>query len=159
MATGRYDPQAELRTTGEVLRRGRHQWLRLDNMYAVMILGSRADCLPPDLESAYVRWLCEDRPKAMMYLDIRLNQAPQQLGHLLGAWLRLLELLSAFPSAGRVAKPLLERLLAARSADGLWDFGMPPSSFRRLSDNYRRKAAIAHDWTTRVACLLSKYLA
>lgn len=159
-ATGRYDPEAEMRTHQRLLgRSGNCGWLRLHSKYVVMILGSRAQRLPADVEAAYVRWLWEDCPKGLVYVDIPLDQYPQKLkGWRLHAWLLLLELFSAFPSSRPRADFAIERLLAARNGDGLWDFGIQPSC-PRFSDSYRRKGATAHDWTTRAACLLRRYLA
>ncbi len=158
-ATGRHDLDAELRAHRQLLgRSGKPGWMRLHGKHVVMILGSRAGRLPPDVEAAYVRWLWEDCPKGLVYLNVPLDQYPQKLrGWRLHAWLRLLELFSAFPSSGPRAEPAIERLLSARNRQGLWDFGIQPSC-PRFSDSYRRKGATAHDWTTRVTCLLSRYL-
>ena len=133
--------------------------MRLRSMYVVMILGSRVARLPRDVEAAYVRWLWEDCPKGLVYVDLPLDQYPQKLrGWRLGGWLRLLELFSAFPISRPRAEFAIKRLLAARNREGLWDFGIQTSS-PRLSDDYRKKRATAHDWTTGVTCLLSRYLA
>lgn len=159
-ATGRHDLDAELQAHRQILgRSGKPAWMRLHSKYVVMVLGSRAERLPPDVEAAYVRWLWEDCPKGLVYVDVPLDQYPQKLrGWRLHAWLRLLELLSAFPSSRPSAEPAIKRLLSARNREGLWDFGIQPSC-PRFSDNYRRKGVTAHDWTTRVTCLLSRYLA
>ena len=159
-ATGRHDVDAELRAHRQLLgRSGNRGWMRLHSKYVVMILGSRAKRLPPEVEATYVRWLWEDCPKGLVYLDVAVDQYPQKLrGWRLHAWLRLLELFSALPSSRPRAEPAIERLLSARNREGLWDFGIQPSC-PHFSDNYRRKGVTAHDWTTRVACLLSRYLA
>jgi len=159
-ATGRHDLDSELRAHRQILgRSGKPAWMRLHSKYVVMILGSRAERLPPGVEAAYVRWLWEDCPRGLVYVNIPLDQYPQKLrGWRLHAWLRLLELFLAFPSSRPKAEFAIHRLLAARNDDGLWDFGVQPSC-PRLSDSYRKKGVTAHDWTTRVTCLLSRYLA
>lgn len=157
-ATGKHDLDAELRTHRQLLgRSGDCGWLRLHSKYVVMILGSRAKQLPSHTETAYVRWLWERCPKGLVYVDVPLESHPLKLrGWRLHAWLRLLELLSAFPSARHHAGPAIARLLEARTANNLWDFGVQPSC-PRLSDSYRKRQVIAHDWTTQVACLLRRY--
>ena len=158
-ATCRHDLDAELRAHRQLLgRSGQCGWMRLRSKYPVMILGSRVERLPPAVEAAYVQYLWEECPKGLVYLDIPLDQYPQTLrGSRLHFWLRLLEVLSAFPSSRPRAQFAVERLLSARNRDGLWDFGIQPSC-PRFSDNYRKKGVTAHDWTTRVTCLLSQYL-
>jgi hypothetical protein len=157
-ATGRHDLDAELRAHRQLLgRSGQCGWMRLRSKYPVMILGSRVARLPPATEAAYVQYLWEECPRGLVYLNVPLNRDPQKLrGWSLHGWLRLLELLSAFASSRPRAQFAVERLLSARNRDGLWDFGVQPSC-PRLSDNYRKKGRIAHDWTTRVVCLLSRY--
>ena len=158
-ATGRYDVEAELRAHRQLLgRSGTPGWLRLHSKHALMILGSRADRLPATTRRAYVRWLWEDCPKGLVYFDVPFGCDPRQLkGFRIHGWLTSLELLSAFPSSRKVAASAIKRLLAARDGDRPWDFGVQPSC-PRLSDNYRRKGLTAHDWTTRVTCLLSRFL-
>lgn len=158
-AKGHHDLDAELRTHRHLLgRSGDRGWLRLHSKYVLMILGARAGRLPTAVESAYVRWLWEECPRGLVYFDVPFDRAPKQLkGFALHGWLASLELLSAFPSSRTIAKPAIERLLAARNAEGLWDFGLQPSC-PRYSDNYRKKGVRAHDWTMRVACLLRMYL-
>jgi hypothetical protein len=132
--------------------------MRLYSKYVVMILGSRSERPPPQVEAAYTRWLCADCPKGMVYLETPLDQDPRHLrGWRLGNWLKQLELLSAFPTSKSAAQSAVERLLAARNGDGLWDFGIQ-SWCPRFSDNYRHKGATAHDWTMRVTCLLNRYV-
>jgi len=158
-ASGRHDFEAELRAHRQLLgRSGDCGWLHLHSKYVVMILGSRAEGLPPEVEAAYVRWLWEDCPKGLVYVDIPLDRYPQKLrGWRLHAWLILLELFSAFPSSKPRAEFAIERLLSARNSEGLWDFGIQPSC-PRLSANYRKKGVTAHDWTTRVTCLLKRLI-
>jgi hypothetical protein len=92
----------------------------------------------------------------MVYFEVPLQSSPRELhGSRLGAWLGSLELLSAFPSATQTLEPAVKKLLACRNSRGLWDFGIQQSC-PRFSDTYRRKNATAHDWTMRVACLISR---
>lgn len=158
-STGRYDKEAELASHRQLLGlSGKPTWMRLFSKPVVMILGSRVNRLPSNVEAAYVRWLWEDCPRGLVYLDVPLDSQPQHLrGWCLCAWLRLIELLTAFPSSRSKAEFVIKRLMAARNDDGLWDFGIQPSC-PRLSDNYRRKGASIHDWTTRVTCLLKRFL-
>jgi hypothetical protein len=158
-ARGRYDLDAELRAHQELLgRSGDPTWLRLNSKHVLIILGSRAERLPPAIERGYVRWLWEDCPKGLIYFDVPFDQRPQQLrGFRLHGWLASLELMSAFPSSRKIAEPAIERLLAARDAEGMWDFGTQPSC-PRFSRDYRNPRRRAHDWTMRVACLLSSLL-
>ena len=157
--SGTYDLDAELEVHRELLgRSGKPGWMRLHSGPVLEILGSRSRRLPGDVQSAYVRWLWEDRPRGLVYHDVPLNSSPEGLrGHRLGGWLASLELLSAFRSSPRTAQPAIERLLASRNAEGLWDFGIHPSC-ARFSATYRRRRCCTHDWTVRVACLLKRFL-
>ena len=71
-ASGRHDLEAELRAHRQFLgRSGNCGWMRLHSKYVLMILGSRAECLPPAVEAAYVRWLCQSCPRGPVYLEGR----------------------------------------------------------------------------------------
>ncbi len=126
---GVHDLDAELGVHQQLLgRSGKPGWMRLNSKPVLMILGSRASQLPDDVKSAYVDWLWKHCPKGLVYFDVPLDSSPETLrGHRVGGWLGSLELLSAFPSSRRTAQPAIERLLASRNAEGLWDFGIQPS--------------------------------
>ena len=156
--SGVYDLDAELEVHRRLLNRsGKPQWMRLNSMPVLMILGARPGRLPDDVQAAYVDWLWNHCPKGLVYADVPLDSEPATMrGHRIGSWLTSLELLSAFASSQVTAGPALERLLALRNEERLWDLGVQ-SSCPRFSASYRKRRCCAHDWTMRVACLLKRY--
>ncbi|MEW6252751.1 MAG: hypothetical protein AB1716_19115 [Planctomycetota bacterium] len=159
-ASGRYDAAAELRAHRELTgRSGARHWLRLNNRYAVALLGARARELPRRLERAYALWLLE-LPAGLGYLGVPLCRPPPRLSAFgYDAWFTSHELLSALPSWRTLARSVISWLYNGRTETGFWDFGprWAGSACLPLSDSWRRQRARVHDWTTRVLCLLAPF--
>lgn len=159
-ANGRYDAPAELRAHRDLTGRSaaRH-WLRLNNRYAVALLGARVRALPRLVERAYVCWLWT-HPAGLGYLGVPLCRPPERRSAFVyDAWFASQELLSAFPTWRTLAHPVVSWFRGARTAAGLWDFGprWAGSACFPLSDSWRRRRARADDWSTRVLYLLARY--
>jgi hypothetical protein len=159
-AAGRHDAATELRAHRELTgRSGALNWLRLNNRYAVALLGARAWALPGSAERAYTRWLWE-HPAGLGYLGVPLCRPPERRSPFVyDAWFTSQELLSIFPSWRKLACPLVHWLRDKCNDAGLWDFGArwTGSACFPLSDSWRSRRARVHDWSTRVLCLLARY--
>ena len=136
--------------------------LAIFTKYHIMLLGSRADRFPRQLEKAYLTkiWNLDG---GIGYLEVPLRVPPAQLFSEKSChpdnWLTSIELLTAFPSWRKLAGEAVGWLWQQRNERGFWDLGSRQSlstSFP-LSESWRKKSAREFDWTTRVLTLLRKY--
>ena len=156
---GEHDLDAELGAHRSLTgRSGRCGWLRLNNIFAVTLIGSRARQLPKPVEKAYVQWLWE-RPRGLIYLDAPFRRPPQRGKFALDAWFTSMELLSFFPSWRRLAGSAVAWLWKRQNRQGLWDFGPRSicSLWFPLSESWRKRMSRQYDYSTRALALLRRY--
>jgi hypothetical protein len=159
VASGQYESEAELeahRQLHGVDARG--SYLRLSSRYALALLSSRADAIPPAVEAALFQWIWH-RESGIGYYGPQAAEPPQ-----FGAprefelWMRTQELLAVFPSWRASAGPIIGWLWAQQNPNAQWDFGSrwPPGFVFPYSESWRRRGARQNDWTTRVLLLSAK---
>lgn len=157
----------ELRGIKDISNYARRQIKRgsaLDSFskYHAILLGSRADSLPHQLEKAYLTKIWN---QGMGYLGVPPATSPAKLlkepPSAFEAWLSSIELLTPFSSWREFARSPIDWLWEQRSEEGFWDFGPRSESFPffPLSESWRKKKARRFDWTTRVLILVRKYYA
>jgi len=160
-ARGDYNLDAELRAHRSLTgRSGRCKYLRLNNRYAVGLLGVRAAQLDRRIERAYLAWLWNN-PAGLGYLGAPLSSFPDAARPLrVDTWLSSLELLSLYPSWRGCAGKAIAWLWSKRRDGPAWDLGPRSwwSSWFPLSEDWRRRGNRSRDYTTRVLILLRKYL-
>ena len=171
--TGKYDREQEVqahlelreinslsRYAKERIKEGKA--LTTFHKYHIMLLGSRADGFPRQLEKAYLTRIW-NLGGGIGYLGVPLTIPPDQLlsrkPYHPDCWLSSIELLTPFPGWRELAENAAGWLWQQRNEDGFWDFGSRPplSTSFPLSESWRRKKAREFDWTTRILTLLRKY--
>jgi hypothetical protein len=145
--------QAHASLTGASVR---NSYLVLNNRYALNVLGSRRNLLPPAVEDSLLAWLWQ-HDRGIGYLDIPLGKTPPltKAGPL-DRWFSSLELLLRnFPRSARRLAVWIDWIWDQQDVDGLWDFGprSPSSIFFPLADDWRRREQRRMDWSTRVLLL------
>jgi hypothetical protein len=133
-------------------------YLVINNRYALNILGSKKDLLPPGIEEALLSWILKS-PAGIGYLGVSLQMnAPLGCPGPLDRWFSSLELLiRLFPHRTGTLKTQLDWIWDCQGADGLWDFGprAQGSTFLPLADSWRSRRNRLVDWSTRVLLLSS----
>jgi hypothetical protein len=155
---GSYDPEAEWRAhcrlTGATTMQGTYLVMR--NRHAMTLLGTAHSRLSDDVETALLNWIWH-HPQGVGYLGVPPTAQIDSLSiPVLGRWIETQDVLSRFPSWTRLAAPALERLVAVRNHDGLWDFGAGNAPALRFSDSWRRRINRTIDHTTAALLLLAR---
>jgi hypothetical protein len=134
-------------------------YLRINNRYALNILGSKEGLLSDDVESALLEWLLE-LPEGIGYLGVSLSSSPSRYAPgLLDRWLTSLEMLSRlFRRSTEYILGQAQWIWALQGEDGLWDLGSRSSSstYLPLSDTWHSPKSRKIDWSTRILVLLAK---
>ncbi len=159
-ASGSYDADAEIHAHRELTGASvKDSYLVIDNKYALTLLGSRADALPPKIEAALLHWIWHKR-NGIRYLGEEMSRPPCRVkAGPCDRWFASHELLSRFPSWRVLAPEVIQWLWDQRTPEGLWDLGARSafSATLSLSESWRKRNARQFDWTTRVLVLLQLY--
>jgi hypothetical protein len=131
-------------------------YLVINNRYALNILGSKSNLLPPAVEDALLAWLWH-HDQGIGYLGMPLAaEPPLSKPGATDRWFASMELLlRLFPrSVNRIAG-WIEWMWKRQADDGLWDFGprLGASTFLPLADDWRQRKQRRIDWSTRVLLL------
>lgn len=134
-------------------------YLIVSGKYQLNILGSKPGLLSTGVENALLQWLWK-KTTGIGYLTVPLDRPPQTPGQV-DPWLASHELLArGFPGWAGIAQDSMTWLWDQRNSEKLWDFGPKPLSLANLplSDTWQKTTVRKVDWTTRVLCLMQKYL-
>jgi hypothetical protein len=158
-ASGAYDPEAEIGAHRELTGASvKDSYLVLNNKDSLTLLGSRADALPRDVETALLSWVWH-KEDGVRYLGEKLDIPPRhpEPGPL-DRWLTSLELLARFPSWRGLAKRAMQWLWDQRTGEGFWDLGPRAANSVAfpLSNSWRSRASRRFDWSSRVLVLLRR---
>ena len=161
-ASGAYDPEAEIRVHQELTGASvKNSYLVIDNKYTLILLSSRPDALPFNLEAMLLNWIWH-KEDGIGYLRARLARPPHYLKKgQIECWVTSLELLSRFSGWRILAHDAIQWLWNKRTDEELWDLG-PRTTYSAalpLSENWRKKLSRQFDWTTRMLGLLHCYYA
>ncbi|MCI0521026.1 MAG: hypothetical protein L0Z70_12335 [Chloroflexi bacterium] len=158
--SGEYREADEIRAHAELTGATvQGSYLRLNNRYALNLLGSPAGAISGELTARLLDWLWR-LPEGIGYLGAPLNQPPPRSGGVVERWLASHEMLARlFPGRTAQADAAMEWLWRQQNAAGRWDFGPRPGSrvYLPLSDDWRDPRRREEDWSTRVLCLLRIY--
>jgi hypothetical protein len=152
-----YDPDEEIRAhqslTGANIK---GSYLRLNNKYAVKLLGSRSGRVPEHLQIAYLKWLSSNS-EGLIYLQQALHPPPTfDRPRPIERWLTSMEVLSDFTIFSSVFADPVMWIWDKRCDDGYWDLGLRLRNNPALpfSGSWRKSLARKHDWTTRILLFL-----
>jgi hypothetical protein len=155
-ASGDYDEDAEVQAHKELTGASvRGSYLTLRNKYTLGLFGSRPSEIPPNLEQALMAFIW-NLDEGIGYLSVPVSLPPLMKPSTIDRWFASHELLSRFPTWGKLVGETVEWLWGMCKTAGRWDFGprSPASVVMPLSKDWRQKGARQIDWTTRVLLLL-----
>jgi hypothetical protein len=158
--SGSYDAGAEISAHRDLTGASvQGSYLVIDNKYALALLGSRAAALPRHLEAALVHWVWR-KEDGVGYLREPLSHPPHPMkAGPIERWFASHELLSRFPTWGRLAGDVINWLWEQRTEHRWWDFRSRSrfSPVLPMSESWRKKGTRQLDWTTRTLVLLRRY--
>lgn len=129
--------------------------------YSLQLLSCQPGLLSPELEEALVPWAWS-KPDGIGYFKrIQLTQMPSGSAYpQVKTPLEVAELLSGFRSSKAVCEPFLQWLWERRYAQGLWDFGEKGGEIIEypLSEDWRERQKRSIDYTTRILCILKRFV-